>query len=300
MPELPEVESVRESLEPYLIGNKVVKVFVNKPKLVSGSGTKRFEDLEKVSEFIKEFTGESVKSVKRRAKNIMIVFESGKVLLVHLKMTGQLVYRDNDDNLAYGGHPIRGSVGRNELPNKHTHVVFEMEKGTLYYNDTRMFGYLLFYPNMESLIESGHYDGLGYEPTSDEFTFEVFRNDMKRRRGVLKHLFLNQKVVVGLGNIYCDEVCFEAGVRPDRRVESLSDQEIELLYEAITRIIPAAIKAGGSSVANYVLGDGSRGTFVEEHKVYNRGGKECLVCGEVLAKDKIAGRTTVYCDNCQR
>jgi formamidopyrimidine-DNA glycosylase len=113
-------------------------------------------------------------------------------------------------------------------------------------------------------------------------------------------LFLNQKVVVGLGNIYCDEVCFEAGVRPDRKVESLEDQELELLYEAIVRIIPAAIKAGGSSVANYVLGDGSRGTFVEEHKVYNRGGMECMVCGEELAKEKLAGRTTVFCENCQK
>lgn len=300
MPELPEVESVRESLEPFLVGNKVKKVTVNKPKLVSGSGTKRSENMEKVSEFIDEFTDEVVSSVERRAKNIMIVFESGKVLLVHLKMTGQLVYRDEEDNIAYGGHPIRGSVGKGDLPSKHTHIVFEMERGVLYYNDTRMFGYLLYYPNMKTLLESGHYDALGYEPTAEEFTLEAFKESMKKRKGVLKHLFLNQKVVVGLGNIYCDEVCFEAGVIPYRRIESLDDQELELLYEAIVRIIPAAIKAGGSSVANYVLGDGSRGTFVEEHKVYNRGEKECLVCGEILQKEKIAGRTTVYCLNCQK
>lgn len=299
MPELPEVESVRSSLEPFLVGNKVTKVIVGKPKLVSGNGTKRIEDMEKVGEFIEGFTDEIVTSVERRAKNLMIVFESGKVLLVHLKMTGQLVYRDAEDNIAYGGHPIRGSVGKNELPSKHTHVIFEMENGVLYYNDTRMFGYLLYYPSIESLHESGHFNALGYEPTSEEFTVDAFSDDMKKRRGILKHLFLNQKVVVGLGNIYCDEVCFEAGVRPDRRIESLNDQELELLYEAIVRIIPAAIKAGGSSVANYVLGDGSRGTFVEEHKVYNRGEKECLVCGEILAKEKIAGRTTVYCENCQ-
>lgn len=300
MPELPEVESVRVSLEPFLIGNKIRSVVVGKPKLVSGNGTKRVEDMEKVEEFKKELTGEVVAKVLRRAKNLMLVFESGKVLLVHLKMTGQLVYRDRDDNLAFGGHPIRGSVGKGELPNKHTHVTFDMEKGALYYNDTRMFGYLLYYPNMSVLMESGHFDGLGYEPTDDEFGLKDFVDAMQKRRGGLKNLFLNQKVVVGLGNIYCDEVCFEAGVRPDRRVETLNEGELELLYEAIVRIIPAAIEAGGSSVANYVLGDGSRGTFVEEHKVYNRGEKECFVCGEILMKEKMAGRTTVFCENCQK
>ncbi len=299
MPELPEVESVRASLEPFLLGKKVEKVVVNKPKLVSGNGTKREEDQEKVDEFIGEIEGEVISGISRRAKNIIIEFKSGKIVLIHLKMTGQLVYRDSEDNLAYGGHPIKNSVGEDDLPNKHTHVIFSLNDGVLYYNDTRMFGYLLYYPSISVVHDLGHFDGLGYEPTDDEFTMEAFKKDMKERRGILKHLFLNQKVVVGLGNIYCDEVCFEAGVRPDRRIESLNDQELELLYEAIVRIIPAAIKAGGSSVANYVLGDGSRGTFVEEHKVYNRGGMECLVCGNVLEKEKVAGRTTVFCETCQ-
>jgi formamidopyrimidine-DNA glycosylase len=300
MPELPEVESVRASLEPYLVGNKILNVQVNKPKLVSGNGTKRVASQEKKSEFENELEGEVFKAVKRRAKNLIFEFESGKILLVHLKMTGQMVYRDSADNVAFGGHPIKNSVGEDDLPNKHTHVVFELEEGDLYYNDTRMFGYLLYYPEFELMDKEGHFTGLGYEPTEVDFTLENFKEAIKERRGILKNLFLAQKVVVGLGNIYCDEVCFEAGVLPDRRVESLKDDELEALYEAIVRIIPAAIAAGGSSVANYVLGDGSRGTFVEEHKVYMKGGEPCYVCGEELQKEKIAGRTTVFCLNCQK
>lgn len=300
MPELPEVESVRSSLEPYLLGNKIKNIQVNKPKLVSGNGTKRFEDLGKKSEFESELNGEVFVKLDRRAKNLIFVFESGKVLLIHLKMTGQLVYRDDSDNLAFGGHPIRDSIEKGDLPNKHTHVIFELERGRLYYNDTRMFGYLLYYPDLQVMDEAGHFVGLGYEPMDVGFTEEAWLKAMEKKKGVLKHVFLNQSIVVGLGNIYCDEVCFEAGVRPDRRVESLKLAELKKLYKAIVHIIPEAVEAGGSSVANYVLGDGSRGKFVEKHKVYLKGGKPCLVCGEILEKITLAGRTTVYCNVCQQ
>lgn len=300
MPELPEVESVRSSLEPFLLENTIKSIQVNKPKLVYGNGTIRKECDVKKTEFEQELKGEVFKSIKRRAKNLIFEFESGKILLVHLKMTGQLVYQDGGGGLAYGGHPIKDTTGKDDLPNKHTHVIFELEKGNLYYNDTRMFGYLLYYPDMAVMDEKGHFVGLGYEPTDVGFTLDAFKELMSKRRGVLKQLFLNQKVVVGLGNIYCDEVCFAAGVRPYRRVESLEEFELQRLYEAIVDIIPRAIEAGGSSVANYVLGDGSRGSFVKEHKVYLKGGKPCADCGEELQKVKIAGRTTVYCESCQR
>lgn len=300
MPELPEVESVRASLEPFLLENRIKNVIVKKPKLVSGNGTKRVEDLGKKNEFEMELEGEIFSKIERRAKNLIFTFESGKVLLVHLKMTGQLVYRDSADNLAFGGHPIKDSVEKDNLPSKHTHVIFELENGTLYYNDTRMFGYLLYYPDFELMNKQGHFVGLGYEPLDVGFTEEAWLKAMEKRKGVLKSLFLNQKVVVGLGNIYCDEVCFDAGVRPDRRVETLDEQELKSLYQSIVKIMPEAVKAGGSSVANYVLGDGSRGSFVEKHKVYLKGGLPCLVCGRELEKIALSGRTTVYCGNCQK
>lgn len=297
MPELPEVESLRRSLIPYVVGKKIESIEVKKPKLVSGNGTVRKESKQKVDEFIGELTGQVFKNVERRAKNLIFEFESGKILLVHLKMTGQLVYKD-DDHFTFGGHPIEDS--EHKLPHKHSHVIFKLNQGTLYYNDTRMFGYLLYYPSRNALEAENHFEGLGIEPEDSEFTLEFFKKAMKKKSGTLKTLLLNQSVVVGLGNIYCDEACFEAGILPDRKANTLSDQELKNLYDAITRIIPTAIEMGGSSVANYLLADGSRGNYAREHKVYLKGGRECEICGNELQKMKIASRTTVFCTTCQK
>jgi formamidopyrimidine-DNA glycosylase len=297
MPELPEVESLRRSLVPYVIGKKIESIQVKKPKLVSGNGTKRKESQEKVDEFVTELSGEVFKNADRRAKNLIFEFESGKILLVHLKMTGQLVYKD-DDHFTFGGHPIEDS--EKQLPHKHSHVIFKLNEGTLYYNDTRMFGYLLYCPSRAALDAESHFEGLGIEPEDPGFTLEFFKEKMKKKSATLKTLLLNQQVVVGLGNIYCDEVCFEAGILPDRKVDTLTDEELKNLYHTITRIIPTAIEMGGSSVANYLLADGSRGNYAREHKVYLKGGRDCEICGNELQKMKIASRTTVFCTTCQK
>jgi len=307
MPELPEVEALRKGLVEYLIGRKIQKVLVNKPKLVSGNGTKRIESQEKKIEFEKELQGEVFKKIWRRAKNLIFEMESGKTVVVHLKMTGQLVYKDDlEDGLSktarpavVGGHPIGESI-RGELPNKHSHVIFELDKGVLYYNDVRMFGYVLYYPNELEFKKSHTFADLGLEPDDPKFTVAYFIEEMKKRKSILKAVLLSQKVVVGLGNIYCDETCFEAGIRPDRRCSTLAAEETEALHKAISRIIPLAIKMGGTSISDYLLADGSRGGYMHELKVYSRGGKPCLTCAEKLEKIQLAGRTTVFCANCQK
>jgi formamidopyrimidine-DNA glycosylase len=298
MPELPEVESLRRGLVPYLKGNKIVSVKVLRSKLVSGRGTVR-EALDfKRAEFEAVFVDDEILNIERRAKNLIFEFKSGKVLLVHLKMTGQLVYKSKENKIVKGGHPIQDSDLN--LPNKHTYVIFELKNGFLYYNDVRMFGYLLYYPDKLLLETEGHFDGLGLEPESPDFTQEYFVGAMQNKSGKLKTLFLNQDVVVGLGNIYCDEVCFEAGVRPDRAVKTLTTVELKKLYKAIVKIIPMAIDMGGSSVANYLLADGSKGNYAHYHKVYLKGGKPCQICGSELQKFKLNSRTTVYCSKCQK
>ena len=161
-----------------------------------------------------------------------------------------------------------------------------------------MFGYLLYYPEFDEA--EGHFVGLGMEPEDEQFTEDFFVKAMLGRTGKLKSLFLNQDVVVGLGNIYCDEVCFEAGIRPDRTVKSLSKMDLKQLYLAIKKIIPLAINMGGSSVANYLLADGSKGNYAHYHKVYLKGGKPCQVCGNLLEKQKMNSRTTVFCLQCQK
>ena len=129
---------------------------------------------------------------------------------------------------------------------------------------------------------------------------QIFEQNLKKQTGILKKVFLEQKAVVGLGNIYADEVCFEAGVLPNRNIKTLNKKEILALFEAIKKILVKAVDLGGSSIANYLLADGSRGNYAREHKVYGRAGKECLVCGNILQKTQLAGRTTVFCQICQK
>ncbi len=296
MPELPEVEAVRLSLIPFLKGRKIDSVFVSKPKLVASHKTKREENPTKTNEFINELKGEVFADIQRRAKNLIFTFESGKVMLVHLRMTGQLIYQNNQD-VAFGGHPIKNSLV--ELPSKHSHVVFELDSGTLYYNDTRMFGCLIYFKDYTALDESGIMDNLGIEPLED-FSFDDFNLRMRRFSSAVKKVFLEQRAIVGLGNIYCDEVLFDAGIIPTRKIPSLSEKEMQKLYKSIRKIMPLAVEMGGSSVANYVLGDGSNGSYADRHMVYNRGGKPCFVCGNILKKTAVNQRTTVYCEKCQK
>ncbi len=297
MPELPEVESLRRSLEPYIIGQDIRSVLVYKPKLVSAHGTVRLENLAKVAEFERELPGETISSIQRVAKNLLIHLQSGKVLLVHLKMTGQLVYQEGNENKALGGHPIQ--MSEQELPNKHSHIIFRLSRGTLYYNDVRMFGYVLYYPNLMTLQSIHSFDQLGMEPLSDAFDLELFKKELKSRKRVLKTALLSQDIVVGLGNIYVDEVCFRAGVSPHRVTNTLKEAELVKLYEAIKMILARAVEQGGSSVANYIMADGSRGTYAREHAVYGRAGKPCLICKTPLESTKIQSRTTVSCPQCQ-
>ncbi len=298
MPELPEVESLRRSLEPFIIGQAIESVVVHKPKLVSAHGTVRVINQEKVQEFERELKGEKIESVQRVAKNLLIRLVSGKIILIHLKMTGQLVYQEGSENKALGGHPIQAS--EEALPNKHSHIIFTLSRGVLYYNDVRMFGYVLYYPNMTTMQANHSFNQLGMEPLSEDFDLDQFSAELKRRKRVLKSTLLSQEIVVGLGNIYVDEACFRAGIQPSRITHSLTDKEIQSLYAAIQYILARAVAQGGSSVANYIMADGSRGTYAREHTVYGRGGKPCMVCNTPLTVTKIQSRTTVSCSKCQQ
>jgi formamidopyrimidine-DNA glycosylase len=302
MPELPEVESLRRSLLPYIENKRIDNVEVRMPKLVSGRGTKRTASKTMTNSFVEGVSRKLVKGLVRRAKNIIFYFDDDSVMIVHLKMTGQLVFKPFQatckEALVSGGHPIELSTM--ELPNKHTYIIFYFENGTLFYNDVRQFGYVLHYTTLENAISDGHFAKLGFEPLDDDFTLKGFEVELKKKTGNLKKVLLDQEVVVGLGNIYADEVCFEAKVRPDRSTKTLTKKDIKSLYEAIKKIIPKAIALGGSSIANYLLADGSRGNYAREHKVYGKAGKVCFSCGAILTKTIIGGRTTVLCHICQR
>ena len=297
MPELPEVENLRLGLMCKIVGQKIKSVKVLAPKLVSGSGNIRASSRAKAAEFVGGITGEVIEGIERRAKNLIFRFKNGGLLLVHLKMSGQFVYREGKEAVE-GGHPIE--LSRSELPNKHTHIIFELSRGTLYYNDIRTFGYLLYFKNQSALDKTRHFKDVGPEPLSREFTPEYFIGALKFKKSKLKSILLRQSVVAGLGNIYVDEACFEAGVRPTRIASSLRVEEAERLYFAIKRILKRAIETGGSSVATYMLLDESRGNYAREHKVYGKGGETCANCGKKLKSITLNGRTTVFCVGCQR
>jgi formamidopyrimidine-DNA glycosylase len=298
MPELPEVENLRRGLENRVVGQKIKTVTVSRPKLVSAKGNGRTPSAKKVREFEEGLAGETIAAVERRAKNLIFRTSRGKLVLVHLKMTGQFVYRERGRNLVEGGHPVE--LSESELPNKHTHVTFELSKGALYYQDTRMFGYLLYYPDAASFERENHFGGLGLEPLDPDFTLDYFRAALKARKGRLKTVLMDQRVVTGLGNIYADEAAFAAGIRPTRPTGTLKPDEVKKLYAAIIRIIPAAIELGGSSVASYRLLDLSRGNYAREHKVYGKTGGRCVNCRNPLKTIQVNNRTTVFCPSCQK
>ena len=296
MPELPEVEALRRSLEKVLLNATIHKISVLRDKIVSSSGTVRIADPIKVNEFIIAPIDQKILSLTRRAKNIMINLSGGAVLLVHLKMTGQLVFVSNSGEQTTGGHPIQNQT----LPNKHTYIIFELDTGQLFYNDVRQFGYVLYYPNMQTIIDTGHFDKLGTEPLGENFELEDFEKKLTQKFGILKTVLLEQSVVVGCGNIYCDEVCFASRVLPTRKCNTLTHTEITRIYTEIKRILSLAVSEGGSSVANYLLADGSKGNYAHYHLVYGKKNKPCVICGKLLESTKITGRTTVFCTNCQK
>ncbi|MCE9548801.1 bifunctional DNA-formamidopyrimidine glycosylase/DNA-(apurinic or apyrimidinic site) lyase [Candidatus Nomurabacteria bacterium] len=306
MPELPEVENLRRGLEKHILGQKIKKVLVNKPKLVSGKGNIRIASSRKVKEFIEGLTHEKFIAVERRAKNLIFKLSHNKIILAHLKMSGQFAYlpsrkamaRRSKEVKVIGGHPIE--ISEKVLPNKHTHIIFELEHGTLYYNDTRMFGYVLYFPSLEILEKENHFANLGKEPLDKSFTVKYFAESLKNKKGKIKSVLMGQDVVVGVGNIYTDESLFESGILPTRTASSLNPKEIEKLYKAIVRIISKAITVGGSSVATYRLIDDSRGNYAREHKVYGKSGNKCSKCKTTLKKTLIQTRTTVFCPHCQK
>ncbi|MES2315178.1 MAG: bifunctional DNA-formamidopyrimidine glycosylase/DNA-(apurinic or apyrimidinic site) lyase [Patescibacteria group bacterium] len=310
MPELPEVENLRRGLEKNILGQKILKVEVRKPKLVSGKGTLRVASTKKVSEFERGLKGEVFSDVERRAKNLIFKFKSGKILLGHLKMSGQFVYKPNTGKQISGGHPIE--LSESTLPNKHSHIIFELQKGTLYYNDTRMFGYLLYYPSALAFEKENHFALLGLEPFDKKFTTEYLHEALKNKKSKIKAVLMDQSIVTGLGNIYADESLFESRIRPTRPASSLKLPEIKLLHKAIVRILKRATKVGGSSVATYRLLDDTRGNYAREHKVYGKVGQKCPRCGPArnathsvagghpLKKILVQARTTIFCPNCQK
>lgn len=287
MPELPEVETIRRDLEEKIVGKKIASVFI----LAKGSVHYPVEKFKKV------LVDNKVATVNRRGKLLYFSFkESPLFLLVHLKMTGQLIYV-NKKKITAGGHSL-GKIDF-ELPNKFTRVVINFSDGSeLFFNDLRRFGYLKLTTGEEKdkILKSS----FGIEPLTPDFKYQAFASLFVKRKTTIKALLLNQKLIAGIGNIYADETCFCAGIRPDRRVEKISEVEKKKLFSCISKVLKLSIAHRGTTFNSYVDCDGKTGNFVSLLKVYGRGGEKCYRCKGVIKKVRAAGRGTHFCPKCQK
>lgn len=285
MPELPEVETIRRDLREKILGKEISRVDVLRAKIVRA-------DHGRFKNFLKN---KKIKDIDRVGKLLMFDFGDQHHLFVHLKMTGQLIYVDSD-NLVAGGH----SDGPDLLvvPNVHTRaVIYFVDSSVLYFNDMRAFGYLQLANELEKQAVIKKY---GIEPLADNFTINNFEQALKGKKTTIKAVLLNQGIISGIGNIYADEVCFEAKIKPIRLVSTLTKQDTKRLYTAIQKIIKKAIQERGTTFNNYVDPHGKKGNFLSFLKVYGKGGEPCLVCKNKLKKVRVAARGTVFCSVCQK
>ncbi len=285
MPELPEVETVANDLNAYLAGKTIAGIAViGKHQLVKTP----------MAFFKKAVIGKRIRRIYRRAKMVVIDL-GGSFILIHLKMTGQLIYVLKRPLVA-GGHPII-STGIT-VPNSFTRVVFDFKSGgKLYFNDLRKFGWIKLL-SAEEFVDLEAATGL--EPLSRGFTLGYFSKMLERRsRSPIKAALLDQKHLVGLGNIYVDEVLFKARVLPTRSVASLMTAEKGAIFKSITAVLKQAIRQRGTTFSNFLDPNGLKGNYVAHLKVYGRQGKPCPVCGMPIKKIKTAGRGTHFCPRCQ-
>lgn len=316
MPELPEVETIRRGLEDKLIGREITDISVRAPKIFQGQP--------------ESVVGLEILGLDRYGKLLVVRLSNGKILTIHLKMTGQLIWkRDPDQSLSeaeiddidnatlpleiedgeeevskedvvVGGHPEKSYL--QPLPHKHTHVIFSFNDGSrLYFNDLRKFGYIKVL-TIDELPNLSFLQKLGPEPLEVSFTLRYLETQLKKRpRQPIKSFLLDQSNIAGLGNIYADESLFKAAILPDRPTGSLTPGETHNLHNSIQEVLELALLHGGSSSRDYLNALGERGTFLAVANVYHRTGQDCNRCATGhIQRQKIGGRSSHYCPICQR
>ena len=272
MPELPEVETIARTLEPAVRGRVVAAVELIYLPLLRRGGQEGLEALR----------GRRVLGVRRRGKMLLIECERGRTLVFHLKMTGQFLF-----------------AGRGEARDKHTRLAVSFEDGTdeLRFRDVRKFGFLLCVEGIPETVCS-ELACLGPEPL--DVGLAEFAAILGRRKGRIKSLLLDQTVIAGIGNIYADEMLFDARIHPETPASTLGKQAVERLFDAMKKILTLAIAEKGSTLQDYRDAEGKAGNFQFFHKVYDRKGEPCVLCGTPVRMTRLGGRSSHFCPKCQR
>lgn len=287
MPELPEVETVRTGLARLLPGLVVASADHDWPKSFPNA-------VADVQQFL---IGAKVIAVKRRAKVLMIELSSQYSLVIHLKMTGQLVFRGQAESFG-AGHPNDSLVGK--LPDRSTRVTLVFTDGSrLFFNDQRKFGWMRLLPTAE-VMNLDFFRKVGPEPLAADFTWQQLRERLQRRQNSnIKAVLLDQTVIAGIGNIYADEALWGAKIHPTTLVKNLTAAKVHKLYDELIYVLKLSIEKGGSSDKNYVNAEGKRGSYLSFARVFRREGQACPRCGTTIIKTRVAGRGTHLCPKCQ-
>jgi len=287
MPELPEVETVRIGLSTLLIGNVITGVEFDTPKSFPNASAD-------VNKFL---IGAKVVTIARRGKALLIELSTKYSLVVHLKMTGQLVYVGKERFGA--GHPTSSLVG--QLPDKSTRVTLKLDNGAqLFFNDQRKFGWMRLIPTAE-VPNIDFFKKLGPEPLAADFSAKDFAARLKKRPNTnIKAALLDQTVIAGVGNIYADESLWGAKIHPKTLVKNLSMQKLNKLFDELVYVLKLSIEKGGSTDKNYVNAEGKKGSYLSFARVFRREGKPCPRCSTTIIKTRVAGRGTHLCPFCQK
>jgi formamidopyrimidine-DNA glycosylase len=280
MPELPEVETVRRGIAAQVVGRRIERVEVGRERTVRRTSAQSLID---------GLTGATITDALRRGKYLLLPLDTGDVMMVHLRMSGRLLVAD---------------AGTERPP--HTHVAMHLSgrpRQELWFVDPRTFGEVVVFDPDHADVQMPELARLGVDPVAEGLSRAELAALVRGRRRQLKPLLLDQSVIAGIGNIYCDESLHRARLRPDRLAESLTPREITRLHEAITTVLAEAVEAGGSTLADtqYVDIEGQGGWFQVHHKVYDRAGQRCLTCGKAdIVRTVSGGRSTCHCPRCQR
>lgn len=279
MPELPEVETIRLGLQKYLVGHTIEDVVVNLRKQLSGDPA--------------TVIGAKILEVKRFGKGLVIDLANGYSITIHVKMTGQMLYK------AEGTVSGKEKIDILSLPDKYTHVIFKLDRGAeLYYRDVRQFGWIKIVKS-DSVASQPYFKSLGREPLKD-LTCEHFALLLANRKTPIKLLLMDQKHIAGIGNIYANDALYLAGIHPTRPSNSLKKEEQKKLFEAIETVLQKGISVGGASEWSYVDALGKAGNYQDFFKVYRKQGTICTKCGTTIETIKMGGRGTFFCPSCQK
>lgn len=299
MPELPEVETIVRGLRTKILQKTFVDVWTDAKKLIKTPKS--------LKEFKKEIKGKKIKRVWRRGKNILFDLSRGKTLLIHQKLTGHLLHGAWNMKARTSKNSVRGKYGTwqpktkgllKEKINSYIHLLFILDNGKmLALSDLRKFAKVELLDAKELKKELSF---LGCEPLDRDFNFKKFKEIILTARGKIKQVLMNQNIIAGIGNIYSDEILWEAKVSPFKETKELKDKELKKVYKAMRKVLKKAVELRGTSTSDYRDIEGKKGFFQNYRKVYQREGQKCQRCGVKIKRKKLAGRSVHFCPVCQK